>query len=143
MSGLSRFLKKNKIQKQNAKYVATRSLVDEDGKPLEWELRPISTRESEKIRVDCSIEVQITGKPGQYRQKLDSGKYISRMLAAAVVYPDLQNAELQDSYGVTNPEDLLYEMIDSPGEYNEMATFVQQYSGLDETMEEKVQEAKN
>ena len=65
------------------------------------------------------------------------------MLAAAVVYPDLQNAELQDSYGVTDPEDLLYEMIDNPGEFNDLAAFVQQYSGLDETMEEKVQEAKN
>lgn len=51
MSGLSRFLKKNKVQKQNAKYAATRTLVDEDGKPLEWELRPLSTRESEQIRI--------------------------------------------------------------------------------------------
>ena len=108
MSGLSRFLKKNKVQKQNAKYAATRSLVDEDGKPLEWELRPLSTRESEQIRIACSMEVPVTGKPGQYRQKLDSAKYIVKMLAAAVVYPDMQNAELQDSYGVTDPEYLLY-----------------------------------
>ena len=44
---------------------------------------------------------------------------------------------------MTDPEDLLYEMIDNPGEFNDLAAFVQQYSGLDETMEEKIQEAKN
>ena len=38
------------------------------------------------------------------------------MVAASVVYPDLDNAELQDSYGVKRPEELLLEMVDDPGE---------------------------
>ena len=35
MSNLSRFLKDNKIKKENIKYAATKSLVDEKGNPLD------------------------------------------------------------------------------------------------------------
>ena len=143
MSGLSMFLKGNKKQRQNAKYAASKSFCDEKGKPIEWEVRPISTRESEKIREECTIEVPITGKPNQYRQKMLTAKYIAKLMASAVVFPDLQNAELQDSYGVTTPEDLVVEMLDNPVEYNEFGMFVQQFSGLDIDMDEKVEEAKN
>lgn len=137
------FLKGNKRQRQNAKYAASKSFCGEDGKPLEWEVRALSTKESEKIREDCTIEVPVTGKPNQYRSKLLSAKYIARIMAAAVVFPDLNNADLQDSYGVATPEDLIVEMLDNPVEYNEFSMFIQQYSGLDTTMKEKVEEAKN
>lgn len=35
------------------------------------------------------------------------------------------------------------EMVDNPEEFGELATFVQEYSGIDETLQEKVDEAKN
>lgn len=143
MSGLLMFLKGNKKQKQNAKYAATRSLCDAAGKPLEWEIRAISTKESEKIREDCTVDVPVTGKPNQFRAKILSAKYIAKIVAASVVFPDLHDAELQDSYGVTTPEELVAEMIDNPTEYNDFAMFVQQFSGLDTTMEDKIEEAKN
>ena len=36
MSKFSKFMKANKIEKKNGMYAATKSLVDENGKPLEW-----------------------------------------------------------------------------------------------------------
>ena len=143
MSGISLFLKKNKIQKKNAKYAATKSLCDENGNPLEWEIRAISTIENEKLRESCTVEVQVPGKPNLFRPKLLSGKYVAAMLAASVVYPDLQNKELQDSYGVMTPEELIQLMVDDPVEYNDFAEFVQNFSGLDSTMQDKIDEAKN
>lgn len=143
MSNLSLFLKKNKKLKENTKFIATKSLCDEKGKPLEWELKPLSTRESEEIREACTIEIPIKGKPNMFRQKVNASKYGAKMLASSVVYPDLLNAELQDSYGVSTPEDLIKEMIDDPGEYNDFLAFVQEFNGYDITMEEKVEEAKN
>lgn len=143
MSGLSMFLKGNKKQKQNAKYAASRSFCDADNRPLEWEVRAVSTRESEKIREECTVDVPVTGKPNQYRAKVQSAKYIAKLMAASIVFPDLQDAELQDSYGVTTPEELIVEMLDNPTEYNDFAMFIQQFSGLDATMDEKVKEAKN
>lgn len=143
MGNLSLFLKKNKKVKENTQYAATKSLCDEKGEPLKWEIRPLTTTEAEDIRVLCTAEVPIPGKKGMYRPKVDSGVYIAKLIAASVVFPDLYNKELQDSYGVKTPEELLKEMVDNPGEYNAFAEFVQNYSGLDETLEDKREEAKN
>lgn len=65
------------------------------------------------------------------------------MITRCVVEPDLQNIELQDSYGVNNPEALLMAMVDLPGEYANLQAFVSELCGFDVTMEEKVEEAKN
>lgn len=138
-----RFLKKNKIEKKNVFHPATTSLVDEEGNPLLWEIRHISTKENERIQEECTEEVQVTGKYGVYRPKLDLNTYTDKLITAAVVFPDLLNAELQDSYGVTTPEELVKRMIDSPGEYAALAKLIQKMNGFDETLQGKVDKAKN
>ena len=143
MSNLSLFLKKNKVQKENTFYAATKSLCDEKGNPLKWELKAITTKDNDEIRDDCTIEVPVKGKPNMFRPKVNSALYAAKMLAASVVFPDLNNAELQDSYGVSTPEDLVREMIDDPGEYNKFLAYVQEFNGFDSNMEDKVEEAKN
>lgn len=143
MSKFSAFMKVNKIEKKNEMYVATKSLCDENGKPLEWEFRHITSKENEELRDDCTIDVPITGKPNMFRQKVKSGLYIQKMIAASVVVPDLYDKELQDSYGVMTPEDLLLAMVDDPGEYNDLASFVQKFQGFDVSFKDKVDEAKN
>lgn len=143
MGNLSLFLKKNKKVKTNAFYAATKSLCDDKGEPIKWEIKALTTRESEEIRDICTTEVPVTGKPGVFRPKIDSKLYISKLIAACVVFPDLYNAELQDSYGVRTPEDLLKEMVDDPSEYNAFAEFIQNFNGLDESLEDKVKTAKN
>ena len=132
MGDLTLFLKKNKIQRNNTQYAATKSLVDGDGKPLMWEIKPLTTKDSEQMRIECTREIQVTGKPGVYRQQLDTRKYVATMLSRSVVYPDLYDATLQNSYGVATPEDLIQEIIDDPSEYNEFASFVQHFNGFDE-----------
>ena len=143
MSNLSYFFKKNKKTRENKMYPATKSLVDNEGNPLMWEIRHVSTREIKRIQEDCMIEVPVTGKPGMYRPKLDNEKFVDKMIVAAVVFPDLLNAELQDSYGVMTPEDLLNEMIDDAKEYNELAEFVKNFGDADKTLSDEVEEAKN
>ena len=142
-SNLSAFLKKNKKYKDNVKYRATKSLCDENGEALEWEIKALTTDEYEKIREAYTREVQVTGKPGIYRQKFDSSGFLSKLICASVVEPDLHSIELLDSYGVMSPEDLIKQMVDNPGEYNEFAEFVQNFNGFDETLQDKVDEAKN
>lgn len=143
MSKFAKFMKANKAVKENGFYPATKSLCDEKGNPLEWEFKHISSKENEEIRENCTIEVPITGKPNMFRQKVKTSLYIQRMIAASVVMPDLYDAELQDSYGVKTPEDLLLAMVDDPGEYNELAAFVQKFQGFDVSIKDKVDEAKN
>lgn len=143
MSKFAKFMKANKAVKENGFYPATKSLCDENGNPLDWEFKHITSKENEDIREGCTIEVPITGKPNMFRQKVKTGLYIQRMIAASVVVPDLYDAELQDSYGVKTPEDLLLAMVDDPGEYNELAAFVQKFQGFDVSLKDKVDEAKN
>lgn len=143
MSKFAKFMKVNKAVKENGFYPATKSLCDEQGKPLVFEFKHISSKENEELREDCTIDIPVTGKPNMYRPKLKSSLYVQRMIAASVVVPDLYDAELQDSYGVKTPEDLLMAMVDDPGEYNELAAFVQKFQGFNVSFEDKVDEAKN
>lgn len=143
MSKFSKFMRENKIEKSNTTYAATKSLVDENGKPLEWVIKPLSTSENERLRDECMTDVPVVGKPNMFRPKLNTSKYIAKMVCACVVEPDLYDAELQNSYGVMTPEELLREMVDNPSEYQELVAFVQNYNGFDTTLEDKVDEAKN
>ena len=91
MSNFSAFMKSNKKQRQNELYAATKSLTDENGVPLLWELRAITTRENEAIREECMTEVQVPGKPGMYRPRVNMSAYQAKLMAAAVVTPDLRS----------------------------------------------------
>lgn len=143
MSKFTLFMKANKKEKENGKYAATSSLTDEKGNPLEWEFRHINSKENDEIRDSCTVDVQVTGKPNLYRPKVDTAKYIARMIVKSAVTPDLYDADLQDSYGVKSPEELLYAMVDDPGEYQDLTLWVQQFNGFTKSMDDKVEEAKN
>ena len=143
MSNFSQFMKANKIQKENTTFPATKSLVDSEGNPLKWTIKPLTTKENDNIRDACMIEIPVVGKPNVYRPKLDTSKYMCKILCASVVEPNLYDKELQDSYGVMTPEDLVKEMIDDPGEYQAFVTFVQDFNGFNTTLNDKIEEAKN
>ena len=143
MSQFSRFMKANKIVKKNEFYAPTVSLVDEEEKPLLWEFKHLTSKENEDIRESCTYEVQITGKPNSFRHKMNTSLYLAKMICASVVAPDLYDAQLQDSYGVKTPEELLFALVDDPGEYNDLGVWMQNFQGFNKGLDEKVEEAKN
>ena len=143
MADLKLFLKGNKKERETTEYAATKSLCDENGEPLKWTIKALTTKENDQIREECSKEIPVTGKPNMYRTKVNTSRYIAMMITRAVVFPDLNDTQLQNSYGVVTPEDLLKEMVDTPAEYDAFAQFVQQFSGFDTSLTEKVDEAKN
>jgi len=138
MSELSLFLKENKRKRENAFFAATKSLTDGDGKPLLWEIRAVTTREDEEFRDACTRFDEATG-----RFRLDVNRYMAKMIAWSVVYPNLYNAELQNSYGASKPDELIREMIDDPAEYQAFVRFVRGFGGLDVTLSERIEAAKN
>lgn len=141
MSNFSVFMAKNAVAPETIKYVASKRFVN-DGKPVEWELKPINSDLDEAIRKECTKKVQIPGKRGQYNQETDTDKYIGKMCVTCIVYPNLNDAELQDSYGVKDGMSLLKAML-LPGEYTELKAKVMEVNGYDMSMEELVDEAKN
>lgn len=143
MSKFAKFMKANKVQKENEKYAPTKSLCDDKGNSLEWEFKHITSQENENIRESCMIDIPVTGKPNMYRPKLKTSQYLQKMILASVVFPDLYDSELQDSYSVKTPEDLLFAMVDDPGEYNDLGAWVQKFQGFNTSFDDKVNEAKN
>ena len=141
MSDFSIFMAGNAEKTETVKYVASKRFVNK-GKPVEWELKAIDSDLDEAIRKECTKRVPIAGKRGQYTQETDTDKYISKMCVNCTVYPNLNDAELQDSYGVKSGEALLKKML-LPGEYTEFKAKVMEVNGYDMSMEELVDEAKN
>ncbi|MCL2754397.1 MAG: hypothetical protein FWD35_01610 [Oscillospiraceae bacterium] len=138
MSELSLFLKDNKVRRENAFFAATKSLLNQEGQPLLWEVRPITTREDEAIREQCTFFDSSAS-----RFRLNPSLYMAKLSAAAVVEPNLYNATLQNSYDCATPEELLREMLDDPAEYQAFVKFVQSFGDFSVSMEERVENAKN
>ena len=68
--------------------------------------------------------------------------YQIKLCAAAVVFPNLKNVDLQDNYGVRGEEALLLELLPVAGEFNALFAKVQEICNP-ESLDELVDEVKN
>lgn len=134
---LEAFLRQNKKERETIKFPASTAFVDEDGKPLEWTIRPLTSKEAENIRK----QVNTYKKGGTV--EIDNALFNRKVAAACTVFPDLKNAELQDSYGVMGEENLIVEMLDNDGEYQTYVAKCLEVSGYNQNENELVTEAKN
>ena len=141
MSDFSIFMAGNANATETIKYAASKRFAVK-GKPVEWEIKAIDSDLDEALRKECTKRVPIAGKRGQFNQETDTDKYIAKVCVACTVYPNLNDAELQDSYGVKDAVALLKKML-LPGEYTEYKAKVMEVNGYDMSMEELVDEAKN
>lgn len=142
MSNFSAFFAQNKIKSDNVKFAVSKNFVDGNGKPIEWELRVLSADEDETIRRESTRKVKVAGRSGAYTSELDTNTYLTKMISASVVYPNLNDKELQDSYKVMGAEQLLKAMLNA-GEYIQLSGKVAEINGFDNTVEELADEAKN
>lgn len=123
-------------------YVASKRMVDENGEPVAWKLKAIDSDMDEKLRKECTKKVAVNGKKNQYVPETDTDKYLAKLCVACVVYPNLNDVELQDFYGVKSAEALLKKML-KPAEYTNLKVRVNEILGYDMSMEDEVEEAKN
>lgn len=142
MSDFSMFMAGNANSEEIVEYVASKRFKDKNGKPIPWKLKSIDSDLDEAIRKECTKKIPVNGKRGQYMPELDMNKYTARLSAVCTVFPDLNNAELQDSYGVKTAEDLIKKML-KPGELAEYKVALMEINGFDMSMDELVDEAKN
>lgn len=142
MSNLSAFLAQNALKIENVKYIASKRFLDGKGQPIEWEIKSITSTEDEDLRKACTKRVPIPGKKNQFTPETDFNLYLGKLAAVCTVYPNLDDAELQNSYGVMGADVLLKKML-SPGEYADYLQAIQKVNGFDESFEEVVEEAKN
>lgn len=108
----------------------------------------VSDRFSEPITIKLLSPKELSGcqeKAVTIRNKqphFDSNVYSMELIKASIIEPDLKNAELQDSYGVMSEEELLNEMF-TGAEFVKITTIVNEFNSLDESINDKIKEAKN
>lgn len=141
-TSLSAFMAQNVQKREVEKVLVSKRFKDADENIMKWEIQAITSGEDEELRKQCTKKVQIPGKLDRYRMELDSDKYIGLLAAKCTLFPDLWDAQLQDSYGVMGADVLLKAML-FPGEYAEYLQKVQAVNGFNITMNELVDEAKN
>lgn len=127
---------------EGIKYVASKRFKDENSNPIEWELQPISGQEDEELKKFCTKLERVPGKKNQFAPRLDHSKYILELVASCIKYPNLNNAELQDSYKVETAIALLTKML-LPGELDALEVKVTEINGFDIALDELVDTAKN
>jgi len=142
MSGLTGFLAQNALKVENIKYIVSKRFIDEKANPISWEIRCITSTEDEQLRKSCTKRIPIPGKRNQFTQETDYNLYLGKLAAMCTVHPNLDDAELQNSYGVMGADSLLKTML-TPGEYADYLTKIQEVNGFEVTFEESVEEAKN
>lgn len=142
MSNFSAFFAQNKLKPETVKLAVSKNFVDEKGEPIEWELRVLTAKEDIDIRRAATRKVKSGVKGSTTSSEFDVNVYLSKMTAASVVYPDLNNADIQNSYKVMGAEALLEVML-TAGEYITLSGKVAEINGFNESVEELAEEAKN
>lgn len=142
MQDLSVFLKPKQKKAANVKFAPTKLFTDENGKPIEWEFKHLEPKVEAEIRELCTIKKLKAGKK-KSELTFDENKYTLLIVCESCVWPDLGNAELQDSYGVKTPEELIQKLIPVAGDYLKLCKFIINYQGLNLSLEDEVEEAKN
>ncbi|MGN1029348.1 MAG: phage portal protein, partial [Bacilli bacterium] len=134
MSSLSAFL--NPIKVENKKVVVSNRFLDENREPVPFEIKPINQDENKRL-----INKH-TKRDKKGLEIFNRGEYLAELTASAVVFPDLNNAELQKAYNCLGAASLIQKML-LVGEFAELANQVQLLSGLDEDINSDIEEVKN
>lgn len=133
MSSLSAFL--NPVE-AIGKDVVISERFQEKGNPVHWKLCPVTQEQN------AEIVKKHTKRNKKGEQEFDRIAYSQELAAAGVVFPDLNNAELQKAYGVIGAPKLLGKML-LVGEYGKLLQEVQKISGLEDDINDDIEEVKN
>lgn len=144
MSNLQAFFAHNKKKQDNIKKAISKNFTDETGQVIEWEFAAISPERDAELKSESTKRSLITqGKrKGQYNTDFDHFKYQRLLTVESIVFPNLNDKELQDSYGVLGADELLGKML-TIGEIAEAAAAAQAANGYEVELDELVEEVKN
>ena len=135
------FLKSNAIAMEEQEFVVSNRFVDDDGNAIAWKIRVLGNDEIESIERACRKKEFVKG-TSEYKYQTDKNKMQAQMICAAVVEPNLNDTELQESYGTIGAEATVKAML-TPGEYTDLANAVAQVAGFQVGMNDKIKTAKN
>lgn len=134
---LKSFFKENNIKIENVKYIASDRFKDENGEVIEWELKVLDNKKVDELRNRFSSRSYVNHKE---EFKFNSEDFMKVFVTEAIVFPNLTDKDLQDSYGVFSPYELLQEIL-TVGELTRLTEYINNLH--DYKAEKKVDEIKN
>ena len=140
MKDLKFFLKQNTIPVENQEVEVSKRFKDDAGKTVKFEIKSISNEMDDALRKQNTRQVKKA--KGVIVPELDQQKYFVDLVLKSLVYPDLDDKELQDSWGVMDSRELINAML-LPGEYTALLQEVQKINGWDLNVEDIKDEVKN
>lgn len=141
MSDFEAFFAQNKVKVEDVEYVASTGFINKTtGKPIPWKLRKVD--ESVNKQLKATSQKKAPSAKNVIRYQLDNDVYLCKLIVATVVFPDLNNKELQDQWNVMDAEELVRKML-SAGEYGNLMIKVQEVNDFDIDFGALVEEAKN
>ena len=140
MKDLTFFLKQNTIPVENQEVEVSKRFKDDAGNTVKFEIKSISNEMDDALRKQNTRQVKKA--KGVIVPELDQQKYFVDLVLKSLVYPDLDDKELQDSWGVMDSRELINAML-LPGEYTVLLQEVQKINGWDLNVEDIKDEVKN
>lgn len=140
---LQAFLKGNAKPIEDIEMIVSKRFVDGNGNPIPWVLRQLTGKESNNLRKKHTKKIK--NKLGRIEEQFSSEAYQEEFITSSVVFPDLSNSKLQESYGALGAYDLLQKMLSA----DELANLQIKVSGfaeeeiIENSMDNLVEEAKN
>ncbi len=132
MSTLKNFL--NPVRKENIKFTLSDAFVDDEGKPLQWEMRQIGAREGTEIAKETA--------------ELSGVESMTAYVAAALVTPNLKSIELVNAFAekhngkILTPAEILMELV-TDGELGRLIEIYNRHNRAAGRFEDLEKEAKN
>ena len=106
-----------------------------------FKIKALSAENLTQLRKRATTR-QLNRQTRLHEQIFDGDKFTSLVMTESVVFPDLNDAQLQKSWGcIGQPEKMLEKML-LAGEYNALAQEVLDLSGVNDT-DELIEDAKN
>lgn len=122
-------------------YQASKRIKDENGEPAFWELKVLTYDEIKAVldKRTRTVPNKITGKG---EKETDTAQAFIDLAVKAVVFPNLNDAELQDSWGVVGADALLKAML-TAGELADLIEAVNAAAGYKSELADKIKTVKN
>lgn len=144
MNNLQAFFAQNAEQPTQVEKVISKRFKDAEGNPIPFIFKAIDPARDAELRTQATKKTLITqGKQkGQFRSEFQPARYQNLFTIESIVWPNLKDAALQNSYEVVGEEQLYNEML-TPGEATDAFLAAQEANNYEIDLEDLVEQAKN
>jgi len=104
-------------------------------------IQTITEEANARLRKEATVKRRSKG--GNFVADIDTDKYVDKLVLKCVKVPDLENAQLQESYCTVGDASATLKAMLRPGEYATLTQAIQELNGFDEDVEEVKDEIKN